>query len=342
MEKEAFFKRVQQYVADIPLIVLGSGASVPFGVPTMGQLAEKLENTISYNEGDNFDKWQAFIEELHTTNDLEKALHNTTLNSEITEEIIKTTWKFICEKDREAFEFIQRKPFSHKLISLLKFFEKSAKKRISIVTTNYDRLAEYAVSYTNSLCYTGFTFNHIGHHISELTDTKYQDLRDYRSVIKVWKIHGSLDWFLDSNSEPYSLPHSVEIPESYLPCIVTPGIEKYRKTYDEPFRSIMSSIDKDFNNAVSFLCIGYGFNDEHVQTYLLKKVRKDGVPIILITKEISIQAKDLIINGEISKYILIEEAEENKSRIFTPDFPAGFIVEDNYWALGGFLKIINP
>ncbi len=341
MDKEAFYKRVQQYVAEIPLIVLGSGASVPFGVPTMGQLAEKLRDSISFTEGENAEKWQAFLLELEATRDLEKALHNATLNSEITEAIINTTWNFINKKDKEAFHQIYSNPSSHKLIQLLKYFEKTAKKRISIVTTNYDRLAEYAVSYTNSLCYTGFTFNHIGHHISELVDSKYQDLRDYRSVIKVWKIHGSLDWFLDSDNEPYSIHHSNEIPEKHIPCIVTPGIEKYKKTYDEPFRSIMSSIDKDFNSAVSFLCIGYGFNDEHVQTYLIKKVKKDGVPLVLITKQITDHAKELIINGQISKYILIEEDGSN-SRVFTSDFPSGFNIDGNYWSLDGFLNILNP
>lgn len=341
MDKEAFFKRVQQYVAEIPLIVLGSGASVPFGVPTMGQLADKLKKDITFSDGENEEKWKSFLAELDSTNDLEKALHNATLNNEITESIVTTTWNYINEKDREAFQQIYSKPTNHKLIDLLKYFEKTAKKRISIVTTNYDRLAEYAVSYTNSLCYTGFTFNHIGHHISDLVDSKYQELRDYRSIIKVWKIHGSLDWFLDSNSEPYSIYHSNEIPANHIPCIVTPGIEKYRKTYDEPFRSIMSSIDKDFNSAVSFLCIGYGFNDEHVQTYLIKKVKKDGVPIVLITKQISDHAKELIINGQISKYILIEENDHN-SKVFTSDFPSGFNIDGNYWSLDGFLKILNP
>ncbi len=341
MDKEAFFKRVQQYVAEIPLIVLGSGASVAFGVPTMGQLADKLKRDITYTEGENAQKWKSFLAELNSTNDLEKALHNATLNNEITEAIISTTWNYINEKDKEAFQWIYSKPSSHRLIDLLKYFEKTAKKRISIVTTNYDRLAEYAVSYTNSLCYTGFTFNHIGHHISDLVDSKYQELRDYRSIIKVWKIHGSLDWFLDSDNEPYSIYHSNEIPANHIPCIVTPGIEKYRKTYDEPFRSIMTSIDKDFNSAVSFLCIGYGFNDEHVQTYLIKKVKKDGVPIVLITKQISDQAKELIINGQISKYILIEEDGHN-SKVFTSDFPSGFNIDGNYWSLDGFLKILNP
>ena len=35
-------KRIQEYFADSPLVVLGSGASVPYGLPTMGGLADVL------------------------------------------------------------------------------------------------------------------------------------------------------------------------------------------------------------------------------------------------------------------------------------------------------------
>lgn len=35
-------KIIQEYLADSPLVVLGSGASVPYGLPTMGGLAEVL------------------------------------------------------------------------------------------------------------------------------------------------------------------------------------------------------------------------------------------------------------------------------------------------------------
>lgn len=342
MEIDSFFKIAQQYVSEVPLIVLGSGSSVPFGIPTMGQLANELEERLSYKDSDDIDKWKLFLNELEETKDLEKALHNTTLNEKISKDIIKTTWEFICEADKKAFESIHNNPKQLKLIDLLKYFEKSAKKRTSIVTTNYDRIAEYAVSYTNSLCYTGFTFNHIGHHISELVDAKFQELRDYSSVIKIWKIHGSLDWFIDHTGDTLSFPHSSSIPPGYVPCIVTPGIEKYRKTYNEPFRSIMTSIDKDFNNALSFFCIGYGFNDEHVQTYLLKKAQKDNIPIVLITKQISSKAKKLIIGGEVAKYLLIEESTADNSLVYTPEFNDGVVIEGDFWSLNGFLKILNP
>lgn len=113
MEIDRFFKIAQQYVSEVPLIVLGSGSSVPFGIPTMGQLADELEQRLSYkdsDDSDDIDKWQSFLDELEETKDLEKALHNTTLNERISKDIIKTTWEFICEADKKAFESIHNNP----------------------------------------------------------------------------------------------------------------------------------------------------------------------------------------------------------------------------------------
>lgn len=44
-------KMIQEYLSDSPLVVLGSGASVPYGLPTMGGLASELrEDAVLQNE----------------------------------------------------------------------------------------------------------------------------------------------------------------------------------------------------------------------------------------------------------------------------------------------------
>ena len=44
MELNDVAKKIQEYLVDSPLIVLGSGASVPYGLPTMEVLASELMN----------------------------------------------------------------------------------------------------------------------------------------------------------------------------------------------------------------------------------------------------------------------------------------------------------
>lgn len=44
MELNDIAKKVQKYLEDTPLVVLGSGASVPYGLPTMGSLGKQILN----------------------------------------------------------------------------------------------------------------------------------------------------------------------------------------------------------------------------------------------------------------------------------------------------------
>ena len=59
-----------------------------------------------------------------------------------------------------------------------------------------------------------------------------------------------------------------------------------KKRSKPPHRELLSKVDECFTKAKGFLCIGYGFNDEHVQPVLLNKASKNGLPIIIVTKEI--------------------------------------------------------
>jgi len=124
------------------------------------------------------------------------------------------------------------------------------------------------------------------------------------------------------------------------PVIVTPGIEKYRLTHDEPFRSIKSEADKALQNADAYLCIGYGFNDTHLQTTLVERCRGKDVPLVLLTKSISATAKAFLNSGNCTKYLAIEEYASG-CRIYSKNFPGGEdLVGDSIWQLGEFLKLV--
>lgn len=65
-----------------------------------------------------------------------------------------------------------------------------------------------------------------------------------------------------------------KFPTGYTPLIVPPGKEKYSTTHEEPYRTIIEEADKEFKRAGSFLCIGYGFNDSHIQPKLISANKK--------------------------------------------------------------------
>lgn len=84
--------QAQKYIENIPVIVLGSGASVSYGLPTMWTLSEYLKNNIKVESNEEWDK---FVHLLDNNIDLETALQKVNLDEMITNEIITKTWQLI-------------------------------------------------------------------------------------------------------------------------------------------------------------------------------------------------------------------------------------------------------
>ena len=129
-------------------------------------------------------------------------------------------------------------------------------------------------------------------------------------------------------------------PTGLEPVIITPGVEKYRLINDEPFLSIKQGADAALQSAQSYLCIGYGFNDSHVQTKLVERCRSETVPLVLITKSITPSAKEFLRSGKCQKYLALEEGE-NGCRMFTTAYPDGIEINGNqFWQLDQFLTMV--
>lgn len=155
--------------------------------------------------------------------------------------------------------------------------------------------------------------------------------------MNVWKVHGSLDWF-KKDDITYCFPNMLEIPAGYTPCIITPGNNKYEKTQQPPHRELLSKVDECFTKAKGFLCIGYGFNDEHVQPVLLNKASKNGLPIIIVTKEIVESIRKNVMDAKHNFIAICNDA--NGCIIETKDDKLS-IPDKEYWRLKEFCTIIK-
>jgi hypothetical protein len=330
----------QNCVAKTPVIVLGSGASVVHGIPGMWALGQQLKHStlpLGLTTADT-DGWHAFCKRLDET-DLESALTDVTVTAVITQHIISTTWEFLNAADVKLFEDIVS---DRQLLPLTKLFRhlfRSTATEIQIVTPNYDRVAEYAAEAAGYSAFTGFTFGMLGQRANAPIPKIFYGRNPSRTV-NVWKVHGSFGWFHDQNNIVVSLPPTLKIPTGMTPVIVTPGIEKYRRTHDEPFRTTMQSADAAIRSASAFLCIGYGFNDSHLQPLLVERCDTDSAPLVLITKEISAKAHDFFRSGKCHSYLALEETSVG-TRLFSNDYPDGAELPGfSYWKLSDFLSLI--
>jgi len=329
----------QKYVAKNPVLVLGTGATIPHGIPSMANLAVHLLDKIKVDVTDPDSKiWDKFKKILEDSKDLETALSKVILSQPLLTRVLGVTWSYINKKDLVLFRKLLNKPKVLSLSRLIRFLITKSPPTMSIVTTNYDRVAEYATNIAEAKFRTGFSHGYLQRFESNtaMSGSKVPD-----STVSIIKVHGSLDWFKDEMGDPLSVPLANKIPKGAKPLIVTPGISKHSETQLEPFRDVMGWADSAMINASSFLCIGYGFNDDHVQPKLTRRVTKNDIPIIVVTKSLSIAGRNLFLNGQCKNYLIIE-SDNNGTKAYYPDAPKGVLLPKmELWKLEEFNNMIQ-
>ncbi|WP_028900100.1 SIR2 family protein [Prevotella sp. HJM029] len=338
MDFDALLKQLQDWTNKVPLLVLGSGASVMFGLPSMWKLGEHLKNTLTFKDDADQRQFEAFKKSLEEKKDLEKTLLKIQLNDTVLKSVLKATWELISKTDLEAYKQFILNGENMPLAVLMRHLLSTTNRKLSIITTNYDRIAEYSASIAKAFICTGYAHNYIGHFSDIIHTNALANVRGYDGQINIWKVHGSLDWFEIPNKGNIHLPLCKNIPQGYKPLIVTPGLSKYAETHKEPYRTIFAQADIEIQNANGFLCIGYGFNDEHVQPKLIQQIKSK--PIIVITRELTPKTKEAIIYGECKNYILMEESGGNHTKIYSSS-QGEQIVENSYWQLSEYIKLIK-
>ena len=120
------------------------------------------------------------------------------------------------------------------------------------------------------------------------------------------------------------------------------GAERqYQEAYQSPYRELIQKSDNLIENATSFLVIGFGFNDEHLTPKIKTKVKK-GIPIILLTKEVTSNSYEELKDAE--KYLLFEESKnDGMTKITYKENNSSDIqkieLEGAFWQLNKFMEI---
>lgn len=255
MDFDALLKLLQTWTNRVPLVILGSGASVPFKLPSMWTLGEHIKNNSRFTDSEDQAQFNSFKLEFDNNGDLEATLLKLQLRPNVLNEIIFKTWELVNGADIDAYERFITGKSEFPLTQLTEHLISTADKKLSIITTNYDRLAEYAASFAKAIICTGYAQNYIGHFSNAIHSNNLAKLQGFKGQVNIWKVHGSLDWFKTRNAEDIQLPLRNTIPDGFTPLIVTPGLTKYSETHNEPYRTIFTQADNEIENANGYLCI---------------------------------------------------------------------------------------
>ena len=91
----------------------------------------------------------------------------------------------------------------------------------------------------------------------------------------------------------------------------------------------------------SFLCIGYGFNDEHIQPKFLEKCQREEKIIVVLVMQLTQAAKNALLNGYCKRFIAFEQWGDG-TRMFTPEYGEGVELPGiNLWSLGELLNRVS-
>lgn len=331
MEWSGCMSLLQGYLENSPLIVLGSGASAPYELPSMGGLAEEIRKSDTVISDPNY---SAFCTAVNNSG-LEGAIDTVNLLPETLKEIRRVVWETVNEKDLLYFDQHLIDP-PKALVELIRKVLAPTPNKVAIVTTNYDRLAEYAADGVGATTVTGFGGSLIKKLELPSTSLKTKRIRARERVVDIWKVHGSLDWFVAPDGKVVAFPLTRTIPNDFQPLIIPPGKEKYSSTHDEPYRTIIAEADNAFVQAGAYLCVGYGFNDEHIQPKLLAQISK-GKPIVILAKTMTPACKKHIVEAGINKYLIFEFSDSTHTKVYGNGWEETY--EGQYWLLDNFMNI---
>lgn len=104
MDFDALLKQLQDWTNRVPLVVLGSGASVPFKLPSMWTLGDHLKKSISFTDTNDQIQFENFKTLFDVNGDLESTLSEINLLDNVLNEIVCKTWELVNKLDLEAYE----------------------------------------------------------------------------------------------------------------------------------------------------------------------------------------------------------------------------------------------
>lgn len=346
MDLHSIKLRLQQHLSDGLVIIVGSGLSCAEGLPGMQELAERLCSEFRDKFTGADAKMWIEASQLITTEGLESALLKIPPTPSVESAIVASVSRIIATRERSVICDIFSGSHVLRLTRLLKHIIKP-ETYLPIVTTNYDRLVEIAVEEAGLGVNTMFIGRFSGK--LDIKESRFSFCRGVDLIRKkvhlvsrlhalVCKPHGSLDWY-SRNGIPVSYTGDL------LDCerlITTPGQNKYRNTFNSPFDIHLSQANSDIDKASRFLIIGYGFNDDHLQTHLIPNI-KSGKDTLILTYSLSEKARRLALENR--NVISIEHADKNgaSGSSIIVDQMENFFSGIEIWDVNSFIEeVLTP
>ena len=191
-----------------------------------------------------------------------------------TEAALTTLELDVCKKIVEKLKVAlpdNKTPY-HKLAKWIHNIERDSP--IEIFTTNYDLLVEEAFEEIAVPYFDGF----VGSRYPFFDLRAIEDSLIPKHWSRLWKIHGSINWFLKSDNQVYRSSNL----EEKDPCIIHPSHLKYDQSRKMPYLALIDRLKLFLRqNSAVLIVSGYSFGDEHLNDTLINALKANPTAMVI-------------------------------------------------------------
>lgn len=135
---------------------------------------------------------------------------------------------------------------------------------IEIFTTNYDILIERSLELSGIPIFDGFVGAHNPFFLPDSLDR--EELLPPNNWVRLWKIHGSVNWQLDDSFKPVRI---IRTQPKLTGEMILPSHRKYDESRKLPYTALLDRLGRVLNQEHSLLITcGFSFSDEHINSLI--------------------------------------------------------------------------
>lgn len=182
----------------------------------------------------------------------------------------------ICNKivGKLSVELPNKETPYHKLA---KWISIDRDKPVEVFTTNYDLLIEQAFEELGIPYFDGF----VGSRQSFFDLRAVEDNLIPNHWTRLWKIHGSINWFQKDNKQVFRSSKTEETNASYL---IYPSHLKYEESRKMPYLALIDQLNRFLRQPNSLLIIsGYSFKDQHLNDTIVSAIKSNPNTMVIAT-----------------------------------------------------------
>lgn len=358
LTQDLAFNSLAKFFSETPFVFFGTGLSCAvdraFGMPA---LQEALVHSILSSElnATAGPEWETVKSAIAGGRDLESAL-NEVSSSDLLERIRAETAKHLMGIDKSTCwrlcEGSAEWPAA-KLIAQIVEKLPEGSPVLHVLTPNYDLLFEHAMERLQVPISTGFhgcinrrlDWDRASLQHSRLASDGFgrrlRTIAKPQKHLRLYKVHGSLSYFHHENQLIENLTWAWDPPPFSTRVMVTPGQSKFA-VLQSFRRELQAPVDQEIDKASSFLFLGYGFNDTHLENYIRRKLVSQQSNALILTKAINPRIESLAADAR-KVWVVTSHpgASGGGCRIYNATYPAPLIVDSlDLWRADVFAREI--